>query len=262
MGYDMTDRTAQFSAEESTGTELTDGFNSNDLEDNLSVPGGFGGIIGNARGTVKSGDRHFRKAYAADNAWDIRGLTSCTWAAWYYITNAKQHHLFSIDDAAGANAEGQALILVPRETNTPPEGPWCFMGGGVTRWVGASLKIATATVTLNSWQFFACGFDAQRVKLFGAWGRSAGEFYYNETDGLAGGFGYDGTNTETMIGKFNGEAGIAESYVAHGIWFNGRALKESDLRILWNDHAALPFDQLRGGDDEDFITHRKLVHRR
>jgi hypothetical protein len=53
-----------------------------------------------------------------------------------------------------------------------------------------------------------------------------------------------------MIGKFNGEAGQAQSYVDHGLWFNGRALSEEELGIVWNDHTGLSFDSLiSDGDD-------------
>lgn len=245
MAYDFTDRTAQFDAEESAGTELLDSSgNGNHLEDNLTVPSVVSGKIGQARGPTQSLDQHFRKAFAPGGPWDVRGEVSCCWLGWYMLLNTEQPHGFEIEDAAGANAEGQALVLTLRDINTGPEGPWCFMGGGVTRWVGASLKIAEQTVIEDTWQFFAAGYDAVRGKLYGAWGRDVGEFYYNETDGPAGGFGYDGTNSETMIGRFNGEAGTAEINVDHSLWFKGRALDEADLRILWNNHAALPFDEL------------------
>lgn len=250
MGYDLTDRTAQFAAEGATGTALVDGHNSNDLEDNLSVPGGATGIIGDARGSVKSGDRHFRKAFSAGNAWDIRGAVSCTMAAWFKPLNLEQQHSFSIDDAAGANAAGQAFVMIARETNSGGNaGPWVFMGDGLTRWAGASLKPKdTVTLTINAWNFFAGGYDAARNKLFGAWGRAEGEFYYKEVTGVVGGFGYVGTNTETLVGKFNGEAGTAESLIDHALWFNGRALDERNLRIVWNNHAGLSFDRLRQSD--------------
>ncbi len=242
----FTDRTGQYDAEEGNGVELLDGSgNGNHLEDNLSVPGGVTGKIGNARGPCQSGDQHFRKAYAAGGPWDIRGLTSCTWCGWYQILDTQQSHAFSIDDRLGSNAEGQALVLIPRETNTGPEGPWVFMGDGITRWTGASLKIHEATVALNTWQFFAAGYDAGRNKLFGFWGRAEGESYYNETDGVVGGFGYDGTRSEALIGRFNGGVGTAEINVDHAVWFNGRALTESELKkFFWNNHAGIDFADL------------------
>lgn len=255
MGFDFTDRTAQFEAEGLTGAQLEDtSGNGNHLQDSLSVPGGATGIIGNARGTCRSGDRHFKQAFSAGNAWDIRGAVSCTMAAWFNAVNAGQSHVFSIDDAAGANAAGQALVMVLRETNTGVNpGPWVFMGDGLTRFVGASFKVNDAVAIFTGvLQFFAGGYDAVRNKLFGFWGKAPGESYYREVDGVVGGFGYVGTNTETLVGKFNGEPGTAEMLIDHALWFKGRALTERELGIVWNNHQAINFDALSGGDEDGY----------
>lgn len=247
--YNFLDRTAQFDCEEGNNQALLDSSgNGNNLNDSLSVPGGATGIIGDARGTCKSGDRHFETVYVADNAWDIRGATSCTMAGWFQATNTEQSHVFSIDDRDGANAAGQAFVMVLRETNTGVNpGPWVFMGDGATRFVGASFKVNDAvSISTSTWQFFAGGYNATTNKLFGFWGKSAGVSYYKEATGVVGGFGYVGTNTSTLFGKFNGEAGTAEMLVDHCLWWNGRALTEEELGIVWNNHAAISFNELSG----------------
>ena len=246
MGYDFTrGLSAQFDAEEATGSALLDSSGgSNDLPDTLSVPGGITGIIGDGRGELATGDKHFTLNFAADNAYDIIGKTPCTWAGWVQVNNAEQSYSFNMHDPTTAGR--QALILIPRETNfeaTP--GPYVAMADGISSFNWKQMKVQAQTIALNVWQYMAGGYDAVRNKVFGAWGRSVGEFYYNEIDGFAAGFGYTGTGGTTKVGNWNAEAGTGNIRIDHSLWFNGRALSERELRILWNNHEGLPFDRLK-----------------
>lgn len=277
--FDFTDRTAQYDAEEVGGSALLDGSgNGNILQDSLSVNGGVTGHVvsdgGDARGPCRSGDKHFRQAYVASGPWDIRGLTSCTMAGWFKQINDEQSHVVHLDDPAGTNGTRQALVMVLRETNSGGNAaPWLYMhGGSASRFVGGqAMKVEAAgpSVALNVWYFFAGGYDAIRNKLFGFWGVQAGQHFYKEVDGLVAGFGYAGTGSEAMMGKFNGSGiDIAEMHVDHVLWFNGRALSELELRAVWNDHVGIDFSQLTGqlpnGVDEgkNFIVVNSLLRRR
>lgn len=252
--FDFTDRIAQYDAEEGDNQELVDGSgNGNNLLDSNSVPGGRTGIIGDARGIIRSGasNAHLRAAYVASGPWDVRGLTSITMAGWFKVLNTEQQHVFLLDDPAGTNGARQAFNMILRETNTGGNAaPWLYMhDGSASRFVGGvSLKVedTLASISIGVWYFFAGGYDAIRNKLFGFWGVQAGESYYKEVDGLVAGFGYAGTGSEAMIGKFNGEPGDADMHVDHLLWWNGRALSESNLAIVWNDHVGIDFNALSG----------------
>jgi len=249
MGYDFLNRTAQFDCEEAgSGSALLDSSGAmpaNDLPDTLSVPRAANAALGFARGTLRSGDRHFTKNFGAGNAWDIRGLVSCTFVGWMKVDIAEQGFGFNIHDATAAGR--QALILIPRETNfesTP--GPYVAMADGLTSFMWKQLKVNDAvSITLGEWFYFAGGYDAVRNKVFGAWGTLAGDFYYNEIDGWVAGFSYTGTGGTTKIGFWNGEAGTSQDNVDHSLWFNGRALTETELEINFNGGVPLPFDQLQ-----------------
>ncbi len=242
--YDFSDVTALFDAEEASGSALLDvSGNENDLPDTLGVPGGITGIIGDGRGDLRSGSEHFTLNFSAGDAWDIRGVTSCTWAGWVKVLNTEQPYFFSIHDPASESRQALSLIVRSLVDTTP--GPLVQMADGITSFNTKDVKVnAAVTLQLDVWQFIAGGYDAVRNKVFGAWGVAPGEFYYNETDGFAAGFGYSGSGAVTRVGHWNAEAGTAEIHIDHSMWFKGRALTQSELAIVWNNHQALPFDQL------------------
>lgn len=257
--FDLTDRTAQFPADEGGIGILTDtSGNGAFLEGNLGVPNGIAGHVsdtsdtGLSRGLLRSADRHFQEGVTSpDLPWDIRvtgtpgGLVSATWAGWVWLDNAEQGYFFSIHNPA--SAAGQAFILIPRETNSGgTASPYFAMADGLVSFNWRSVK-ATAldTIPLQTWQFVAGGWDADTNTIFSFWGKEPGLHYYNTAAGFAAGFQHTETN-RAKVGFWNGEAGQARMYVDHMLWWKGRALTEAELELVWSNNVGLDFNALSG----------------
>lgn len=209
------------------------------------------GIFGNREYLAPIGDagtRYFSKAFVASSVWDIRGAVSCTMAYWFKLRSTTNGGPFGFSIHNPSNANGQALWLLSRHmTFGANPAPIMFMLDGLSAF---NFKTAQASAAvsppLNTWQFNAGGYDAARNKVFHFWGRAAGEYYYTEADGFAAGFGFTGAAGCTVgFGQFNdGNGSIREQKLDHAIWWKGRALTESDLVFLWNDHVGRALDNL------------------
>jgi hypothetical protein len=254
--FDFTDRTVQFACEEPDFGDflVDDSGNGNDMNDaggNTSVTG----HVGLGRGQLRSGpgNEFFSKAFSAGNEYDIRGQTDCTFTGWIKLHNVEQPAFFSIHDAILAS--GQALFIDGRSTAPTQPGPRVIMHDGISVGAGVALFINDAVaIAQEVWQFIAGGYDATRNKLFGYWGRAIGESFYNEVDGVAAGFGYSGVSSDTALGFWNSEAGLANISIDHILWWNGRALTEAELDIIWNNHVGINFATLSGDTEEDAAT--------
>lgn len=259
---DLTDYTEAWRCNETAGPLV--GVNGTDIPEVNTVPDeASGGAVEDPPGNtafrkqlipigVGSPVHHFRKAFSAGDIFDIRGKVSCTMALWVQLGDPAYPFAFSIHgerlNPGGAN--GQAFWLTVHDSNNSPR---FFMLDGLSAFNSKDVHAnsSVAVLPVPAWQFIAGGYDAARNKVFCAWGRQAGEFYYDEADGFAAGFGYDGTGTETGFGQFVTAGGGGPLNLDHAIWWKGRAVSQEGLNFLWNDHSGRALSDLvsdLGGD--------------
>jgi len=254
--YNFDDHQARFSGNSAPGGDLIDDQNAKDLP-HTNAPGGQTGHVDIwARGWTAANTTYFDRAFSSGDQYDIGGQTSCTICGWLKVGETDgQPNYFTIH---GATAAAQALMCVPRETNSGGSaGPYVGMWDGLSSFNGVEVKANSAlTIAIDTWQFYAAGYDATRNKVFCYWGRAAGERHYNEATGVAAGFGYDGTGSSTSVGRWTGGGTPARLTVDHMIWWKGRALALWELDVMWNNHDGLPFVNFAGGTERSSLHHR------
>ncbi len=252
MGIDLRDFTLGYRCNEASGDLL-------EINGGLTWPvivgvGSAAGIIGSdqlSRGLTTSLSNYFDVAFSAGNAFDIRGLTSCTFTGWINIPLANaggEPWLFG--NHAVNDPDGQALAIFTREEITGGPGggvgaPGISMYDGLTN---NNIVFVSASGTLDLlpdvWHFIAGGWDAVRNKVFIFWGRDASSEFYNEADGFAAGFGYVGAPQTASILRYRQQSTTARSLIDHVMWWKGRALSQDELSFLHNSHLGRDFGNL------------------
>lgn len=287
MAIDLTDFSEAYLFNETVGTLAAIGENGDDIPVVAAVTprtgAGFFAVedpvgVFRSRGFLAAvGDaspRHFKQPFVASDAFDIRGAVSCTIAQW---SNRKAgagaanegSNIFTIHNPAAAN--GQAIFHIDEhQTFGANPSPAFFMLDGITPFNFKAVQANPAlSVIAGTWNFFAGGYDAGSNTIFNFWGRQTGESYYATAAGFAAGFGYTGAaGCEVGIGQFAaGPGGITEVLMDQMMWWGGRALSQTDLDFLWNNHAGRALTDLTGpgpggvGEDDNFITINKLIRR-
>jgi len=263
MTIDLRDFSLGYRCDEASGSLL-------EVNGGLSWPvivsmGTAAGVIGSdkkSRGLSTSLSNYFDVPFSAGNAFDIRGLVSCTFTGWINIPAANaggEPWVFS--NHAVNDPDGQSLAIFTREEDAGPGGgvgaPGISMYDGI---LNNNVLFVSASTTLDLlpdvWHFIAGGWDADRNKVFIFWGRDATSEFYNETDGFAAGFGYVGAPQTASILRNRTSATTARSLIDHVIWYR-RALNEEELSFLHNRHAGRDFNNLVGGDNGSFNLYRR-----
>lgn len=208
-----------------------------------------------ARGAIEplggaSNNRYFVKAGAVGDIWDVRGSVSCTFAVWFkpYASNTLGTNVFNFYEVTDASVQAMAMPS-NHPTAGANEAPLVTMFDGLTAFNGVSVQ-ATDTVAIikDTWNFQAGGYDAARNKLFHFWGRQAGQYFYDEVDSFAAGFGYS-ASFPVAAGRYISSAPFSPGSnqkvdIDQILWYNGRALTEDELVFLWNNHSGRAFDDL------------------
>lgn len=263
MSFNLSDYTEAWRCNEAANTENLLGFRgvqdlTRSLTPGVSVVGHVADPVGNfgSRGPFSpvggtTSNTFFQKPQVQDDIFDVRGLTSCTFAGWFKIKAGQtgDPYFFTIHDPA--SVDGQALLISTRHSAFGSfDNPHISMFDGVTPFIGEALDIGDSVDTpLDAWQFLAGGYDASRNKIFGFWGRDVDESYYAETDGVVGGFGYshDSVGGTSAIGQYTvtGGNGVAAQFSCDQcMWWNGRALTYPEIVFLWNNHVGRRLDEL------------------
>lgn len=211
-----------------------------------------------------TGNRYHRETSAGiDDIFDIRGVTSFTLTQWVkrYAGNSLGTTLGSMYDVSSASRQA----FTGRTRTNAQNSPSLFMMDGVTAFAGVQVypNILLAMPD-DEWQFFSYGYDAVRNKIFAGWGRGAGDWQYNEEDGLAAGFLYSLAPSLHMgylipASPFtNGSDQRVD--VDQVVWYQGQALTEDDLQFIWNNHDARLLSAISPGGG--FLSHYNRVQRR
>lgn len=257
MGIDLRDFSLGYRCNESSGDllEINGGLT---LTEVLTM-GTAAGIVGSdllSRGPSTSLSTFFQTAFSAGNAFDIRGLTSCTFTGWINIPAANadgEPWVFS--NHAVNDPDGQSLVIFTREESSGPGGgagaPGISMYDGITNNNIVFVSVSgTLDLLPDVWHFIAGGWDAVRNKVFIFWGRDATSEFYNEADGFIDGFGYVGAPQFAQILAQRTGVAASRSLIDHVMWWKGRALTELELSFLHNSHKARGFNNLVSADDE------------
>lgn len=255
--FDFSDYTCGYKMEGITGSIAVDEAGNQDLEDNLSMPGGIVGKFGDARGPSGFNGPCLQKAFIASSAYDIRGLTDICMAGWYQNNLNLTGNPFSFSIHSGTVATGQAFVMQTGAGSGLDNTPFMWMADGLTLFNLKTLKfdeLVTGIISLDTWYFVAAGWRAATNISYLFWGKAPGEHYYIERDGFAAGFLYTGVGSFTRCGFFSGVGAACAASFDQQLWWNGRALSEEELVILWNNHDGLLFSELVGGEEKKAAT--------
>lgn len=248
--FDFRDYTCGYKMEEATGQAAIDEAGNQNLPVNGSptLPGGITGKFDDARGPSQHLEASFLKEFIADSAYDIGGLTDICMAGWFQ-NNFKGllNDPFSFSIHSPTVATGQAFIMRTGAGSGSDNTPLMWMADGLSLFNLKLLQFddaVTGIISLDTWYFIAAGWRKDTNICYLFWGKAADEHYYIETAGFAAGFGYSGVGAFTRYGFHSNVGQQCEASFDHQLWWNGRALSQAELILLWNNHAGLDFDSL------------------
>lgn len=248
-GYEFEEVSAGADADEVNGNGEIPNFNS--VGAGLASLTGFGNARGPLRAVGHASPAWFTESTLSDAGFDIRGQKSMAFSCWCHVPDNSDGGptLFSIHDPSSEN--GQAFQVYAYHTTEGGGGPIFIMWDGLTIFNGAILSHPTAPAPANN-TYYYIGVSRDKVskelRLF--YGRAAGESYYVTKAGFTDGFGYDGVTglgagEGVHIGRYDGLAAASViGRVDQLLFWNDRALDQTDFLRIWNDGAGVPTAEL------------------
>jgi hypothetical protein len=251
MAFPYDDFTRGYEFEEVSGGAVAAEFNSapgGDMPNFNSLPS-ITGKFDNARGPLKSTGHttpaYYTRSTLSDSGWDIRGDVSMSATCWVKVPDNSDGApiVLSIHDPSTEN--GQAFQVYAYHSTTGQGGPGFIMWDGVTIFTGSVLIPASSNPAPinNTWYFIGVSRDkdSNLINLF--YGRAAGESYFSSQADVNAGFGYSGVGLGAgegvHIGRYDGLAQDSLSNVDQLLFWNGRALTETDFENIWQNGTGI-----------------------